>query len=364
MIFEMRYVFSLFVLVIMSGLYSCTNKKASLPCGELEFHSLIQPAPLSAKFINDSMYIWGGSLIKSATDNKYHLFYSRWPRKLGMNGWVSHSEVVHAVSDSPCGPFVYKSVALPVRGEKYWDGMMTHNPTIHYFNGKYYLYYTGNTGDGKSIINDLNWTHRNNQRIGVAVADDPDGSWERLDYPVIDVSADSTAYDALMTSNPSITQMPDGHFLLIYKAVARHRPLPFGGPVVHLAAIGSSPTGPFVKQAQPVFTAEGSDFPAEDPYIWYDKDCYYAIVKDINGFFTDAGKSLVLFYSHNGLDWKLADEPLVTIRELIWEDGTVQKLERLERPQLYFEKGKPVVLLCAARETLDHSFNVQIPLKH
>lgn len=34
---------------------------------------------------------------------------------------------------------------------------------------KYFLYYMGNYGDG-AVTGALNWTHRNHQRIGVAVA--------------------------------------------------------------------------------------------------------------------------------------------------------------------------------------------------
>ena len=30
------------------------------------------------------------------------------------------------------------------------------------------------------------WVNRNNQRIGVAVADDPNGPWKRFDKPLID----------------------------------------------------------------------------------------------------------------------------------------------------------------------------------
>ncbi len=46
-----------------------------------------------------------------------------------------------------------------------------------------------------------------------------------------------------------------------------------------------------------------------------------------------------------------------------WEDHSAKKLEALERPQLFFENGKMVALLCAVNETLEHSYNVQIPLK-
>lgn len=342
---------------------SSAQQKNILAPGELDLFSLVQPVPLSAKFINDSSYIWCGSLVKSHIDQKYHLFYSRWPREYGMNAWVTSSEVAHAVSDSPFGPFEHKDVTLPHRGLDYWDGMYSHNPTVHFFDGKYYLYYVGNFGDGKITSPQLNWSHRNNQRIGVAIADDPNGPWQRFDKPLLDISSDTTAFDAQMVANPSMTKMADGRFLMVYKAVGRQRPQPFGGPVVHLTAISDSPAGPFVKQNKPIFTVDDVDFPAEDPFVWYQDDCYYAIVKDMNGSFTDAGRSLVLFYSTDGLDWKLAKNPLVSDLNIKMVDGTVQKLEALERPQLVFEDGKIIALLCAVNETLGHSYNIQIPLK-
>lgn len=342
---------------------SSAQQKNILAPGELDLFSLVQPVPLSAKFINDSSYIWCGSLVKSHIDQKYHLFYSRWPREYGMNAWVTSSEVAHAVSDSPFGPFEHKDVTLPHRGLDYWDGMYSHNPTVHFFDRKYYLYYVGNFGDGKITSPQLNWSHRNNQRIGVAIADDPNGPWQRFDKPLLDISSDTTAFDAQMVANPSMTKMADGRFLMVYKAVGRQRPQPFGGPVVHLTAISDSPAGPFVKQNKPIFTVDDVDFPAEDPFVWYQDNCYYAIVKDMNGSFTDAGRSLVLFYSTDGLDWKLAKNPLVSDLNIKMVDGTVQKLEALERPQLVFEDGKIIALLCAVNETLGHSYNIQIPLK-
>jgi len=339
------------------------NNKAVESAGSLDLKSMIQPLPLSAKFSDDSFYTWCGTMVKSHVDHQYHLFYSRWPRNLGMASWASHSEIAHAVSKSPFGPFKFKDVALPPRGEKFWDGMVTHNPTIHYFNGEYYLYYMGNRGDGKVTAPQLNWTHRNNQRIGVAVATNPNGPWKRSDVPLIDISPDTTAHDAQVVTNPSVTKTPDGKYLMVYKAVARKRPQPFGGPVVHLTAISNSPEGPFVKQQKPIFTAENVDFPAEDPYVWHQDGCFYAIVKDMKGSFTKAGKSLALFYSIDGLNWKLAQHPLVATLVLQWENGFQQKLEALERPQLFFENGRPIVLLCAVNENLTHSYNVQIPLK-
>ena len=350
------------VTILLSLAASCSSNKQEVQTCELNLQSIMQQVPESAKFINDSFYIWGGSMVKSHVDDKYHLFYSRWPRNLGFSAWVTHSEIAHTVSDSPFGPFEFKNISLPFRGKEYWDGMVTHNPTIHYFNGMYYLYYMGNTGDGKSTGNSLNWTHRNNQRIGVATADDPNGHWERFNKPLIDVSPDSLAHDALMVSNPSVTKMADSKYLMVYKAVAKKGKMPFGGPVVHLTAIANNPEGPFIKQMKPVFTAQNLDFPVEDPFVWYNNNCYYAIVKDMNGAFTNSGRSLALFSSEDGFNWEKARNPLVSKLEIEWKNETKQKVIALERPQLFFENGEMVALLCAVNANIEHSFNVQIPL--
>ncbi|MCX7010733.1 MAG: GDSL-type esterase/lipase family protein [Kiritimatiellaeota bacterium] len=107
--------------------------RAALPAGaasnDYDFTALIQPAPATAKFSDPDYYIWCGTMVRG-DDGKCHLFYSRWPHKNGFNAWVTHSEVAHAVGDSPLGPFKHKDVALPERGKEFWDGHCTHNPTV------------------------------------------------------------------------------------------------------------------------------------------------------------------------------------------------------------------------------------------
>ena len=200
----------------------------------------------------------------------------------------------------------------------------------------------------------------------MAVADHPNGPWRRLEEPLIDVSDDPDAADALMTSNPSILRRADGIFVLVYKAVGKKRPLPKGGPVVHLAATSASPTGPFRKHGKPLFIAPGIDFPAEDPYIWSQGDRCFAIVNDHKGAFAKTGEDcLALFTSTDGLKWDVASHPLVLSRQVTWASGDVESFHRLERPQLWFENGVPTVLFCAAEPTREklHSFNVHIPLR-
>ena len=91
----------------------------------------------------------------------------------------------------------------------------------------------GNRGNGEW------WNHRNNQRIGCAVTSDPEGEWRRKEEPVIDVS--SRGFDSLMTSNPTVTQMPDGRVLAVYKGVSKEGELPKGGPVICGVAIAEHP---------------------------------------------------------------------------------------------------------------------------
>jgi len=355
-----------FIFLILSDTRAGGQTKVLAPVGELNINTAMGRVGKKSVFENDSLFTWGASPVKGE-DGKYHLFYSRWHKKYTFNAWVTHSEVAHAVSDKPFGPYKFSDVALPLRGAQYWDGHYTHNPHIHRFEGKYYLYYTGNFGDGVNIQNALNWTHRNNQRIGVAISDSPYGPWKRSDKPLIDVSPNPDAHDALMMANPSVTRMHDGRYLMVYKAVAKRKPMPGGGPVVHLCAVADKPDGPFVKMNKPIFTVEGSHFPAEDPYIWYQGNCYYAIVKDMFGEFTKHGQSLALFYSTDGFDWKPAKNVLVSTLQYKNNIGRIVKLSHMERPQLLIENGVPRALFLACDSLEDgkvkHTFNIHVPLK-
>ena len=106
-------------------------------------------------FKTEGYYNWCTSIVKSK-DGKYHLFYSRWKKEYSFYGWLTHSEIAHAVSDSPAGPWKYKETVLKGRGKGYWDAITVHNPKIKSFEGKYYLYYCStNLGDMDYTEEDL-----------------------------------------------------------------------------------------------------------------------------------------------------------------------------------------------------------------
>ena len=332
---------------------------------DLNLKDRLAPVHLKSPLKQDGYIIWGASCVKG-DDNMYHLFYSRWKKEAGFFSWASHSEIAHAVSKDLLGPYEFKNVALPARGQEFWDGTTTHNPTVHKFGDKYYLYYMGNCGNGKAAVGgNLNWTHRNSQRIGVAYTSDLNGEWKRLDHPAVDISPEKEAPDHLLTSNPAVTQMPNGKYLIVYKAVGTKNPLPFGGPVVHLAAISDSPTGPFIKQKSLIFTYEGAFFAAEDPCIWTAGNKMYAVVKDNAGKFTGIGRSLALFESKDGINWHPSKDPVVSGLRLTWENGKEQTVANLERPQIYVEDGIIKALFVAISEdgNFSNTYNVPIPIE-
>jgi len=196
------------------------------------------------------------------------------------------------------------------------------------------------------------------------VAEHPAGPWQRFDEPLLDVGP--WKWNGLITTNPSVARNDKGEYLLVYKTVATApaEDMPFGGKVTHGVASSSRPAGPFEKHPEPIFTHPTASFPAEDPYVRFLHGRYWAIVKDQEGYFVESEtQQLVLFESEDGLNWKLAKHPLVTKPCIRWADGDLQKVPRLERPQLYVEDGVPRVLFAAVRPTQGKSFNVHLPLE-
>lgn len=316
----------------------------------LDLKALIQPVPRSAVFQDKGFYTWCGSMIRGEDDKSY-LFYSRWPYEKKMAGWVRYSEIACAVADDPMGPYRPHSVAIKGRGGDFFDAGAAHNPHIHRFGSRYYLYYMGAGEKGNFNAS------RMSQRIGVAVADNLTGPWQRDEKPLIDVTPGS--FDSKMVTNPSVAFFK-GRYVMVYKAQGDD------GKVLHGVAFADAPDGPFQKHGKPIFTHPDHSFPAEDPFIFVYRGSLYAILSD-HAAFTGIKQALCLFRSEDGIDWKPAEHPLVSDRTVLWADGTSETLADLERPQMVFDdKGEPMILFCAAtrgQRSPGNTFNIQIPLQ-
>jgi len=346
-----------------------TGKGKQTPVEELDLHAMVQPVPLANRFIDPGHYVWCGSVTKGK-EGKFYLLYSRWPLAHGFYSWPVTSEVAVAVAETPAGPFKHLKVALPARGTQFWDGSATHNPAVVSYKGKYYLYYMGTSSNAEikqPVPASGNWWHyRNSQRIGVAVADSPDGDWKRMDQPVLSVSPDSTAYDALMVSNPAACFNDKGEVILLYKQVCKNGKIN-GGQVRFGVAFAQSPFGPFTKYHQTIFDAKDGAkewMVAEDPFVWFQQGTYLAIVRDVVGKFTGDSGAFALMVSRDGKAWSPAKHPKVIGSTFFWQNG-VPSISKLERPCLYLENGIPQYLYGANRADKEQtmSFNVAVPLK-
>ena len=162
----------------------------------------------------------------------------------------------------------------------------------------------------------------------------------------------------------------DDDIYMMYKAVSDEGEMPKGGAVVCGMAVADHPLGPFQKSDQPILTNPENPWSVEDPFLWYEDGRFWAVAKDFQGYFTKAGAhSVALFESPDGFSWEVSKEhPLAFRLELHWEDGTVEPLQNMERPQMWLdEDGKPRVICCACTRFSDpkrlYAFNVQIAIK-
>ncbi|MEO0055605.1 MAG: hypothetical protein RLZZ50_1552 [Verrucomicrobiota bacterium] len=358
------------LLIVLSATARPANAVAAAP--ELDLGGRVQPLPPSHRFSLPGYHVWCGAPV-AGPDGRYHLFYSRWPAsKSFAPGWAIHSEIAYAVADRPEGPYVPVNVALPGRGinpatgEKYWDGDVAHNPNAFHHAGRYYLYYTGNHGDGTY------WSHRNRQRIGLAVADNPAGPWRRSDRPILDITDDQKSFDSLCVTSPAACLRPDGGLLLVYKAVEYVEGVVKGGRVRYGAAVADSPDGPCRKVAGDIFNAPASGnaegMCAEDPFIWFSQKYgrrYYAVASDAQGKLTGQKKGLALLESTDGLAWRPAGHAKVLDRRFRLADGHPSAYG-MERPALLMKDDEPQLLFGATDGynvvSGRPSSNVQIPL--
>lgn len=346
-----------------------------LPPSGLNFQQLLpDPVPRAAVFREPGYHLWDPSVVRG-DDGLYHLYYSRWPSSLGFDAWCTHAEIAWATATTHEGPYTFRGLALPARGADFWDGHSVFNTNVVRIGSRYYLYYTGNRGTAEwsperpiQPYSEEWWTHRNRQRIGVAVADSPAGPWIRLDQPLLDTGPSS---GHTIINVPNIVLKPEGGYRLYYKTLAEG-PGRFGGGVFHYGADSDSPLGPFVRHPQPVVNKNELmpevktrfDFHIDDHFEWFQDDRYYAIVKDHDApFLTRHGKSLLLFESADGRTWRPSQHALVTGFSLHWDDGAHQTFERLEMPKLLLADRHPRLLSLAALSAAGgESFLVHLPL--
>lgn len=361
---------------ISKGIAALTFANLGIACRTQENEAFIDrllPAPVGGGFQMEDYWVWGSSVIKGE-DDRYHMFASRWKKEIGFGKWVTNSEIVRAVSDTPVGPYEYQEVVLPIRGRDFFDGLVTHNPRIIKYGEFYLLYYFGTTYEFDIPENDESiWAdHRAqeawmNKRIGMAYSKSVKGPWTRMDQPVIEPRPGK--WDASITSNPApAVNGNTGEILLLYKSSTKG----LTPPLLLGASKAAGMHGPYKRlKDDPIFnfdTSETNENDVEDPFVWWVDDHYELIMKDRYGHICGERGGGIHALSEDGFNWELVSNPLAYSKNILWDNGEIIYQNHFERPFLLIEDGKPTHLFAATgigpkEWNFEKTWNMVIPLK-
>jgi len=308
-----------------------------------EFSKHLKPVGRALEM--EGYYVWCNSPIE-AEDGKIHLFFSRWVATKKMGGWINGSEICHAVADSPESEFKFTAVILAPRGPGFWDATTCHNPLIKQVDGKFCLFFMGNS-NGKT----------NTKRIGLATADSLEGPWTRPAQPLLE-AGETGAWDDHCTTNPAFIKHPNGQYWLYYKSWNTSEYENSTDPVIrgnrkYGLAIADKLEGPYKKYpGNPVidFSSRGGNKQFEDAFVWREKGKFKIIARDMGVFNHEDG---LIMESKDGLKWA---PPQIAYYDAAHYNITqppppsyLKKYGRFERPQLLFQKGKPSYLFTTSQ---------------
>ena len=351
--------------VLMVPLLMFAGAKPTEPVNP--FKGNLAPAPVDGSFRMKDYIVWGGS-VTQGDDGRFYMFASRWPKSVTMRNWVVNSEVVLASADKAEGPYKFEQVVLPPRGPEFWDGMMTHNPSIQRHNGKYILFYIGTTYDfempEEKVSRDIYEKVWNGKRIGVAVADSPFGPWTRMDEPIMQPRPGK--WDGAIISNPAPVVHEDGSVLLIYKSAPvpypernENRALNFG------VAVAPHYLGPYTRMndGQKIEIEGAEDVHVEDPYVWRADGLYHMAAKVMSDGLIDEDGAGFYAFSEDGVHWSVPDDPKAYSRTVKFSDGTERTQRKLERPQVLVQNGRPThIFFATADPEWADIYNLVIPV--
>jgi hypothetical protein len=190
----------------------------------------------------------------------------------------------------------------------------------------------------------------NKKRIGLAVADDINGEFVRRDTPLLE-PRDCSHWDCTITTNPSVAIMPNGKTYMIYKSrCAYARPLKLGIAVAdtpdgEFTRLSDDPILDF--QDENMHIEDPFIWYDEKKQ----KFCLIVKDDVKNGAYGITGEWGSGFYaeSKDCMDFEIGDDPMVYSRRVTWEDGTQRVQCNLERPSVLFdENGEPTHIFCAS----------------
>ena len=262
---------------------------------------------------------WDGGIFKNEENGKYYMFGSRWDQAGGhwgndeAPGWRG-SVAIYATSDNLCGPYVDRGMLwadwCEGAGHNVFPFKISKKDTL-YSQGYRYAISISDTG-----------LHSETANGTLHISKSLDGPWELVEngnggrLNVVDGN--------FSLSNVSICIRKDGK----YQTVNRDGDL----------AIADSLSGEWHIQRNSIWDTV-KDLPQgnlEDPVIWYANGLYHIIVNK-----WDAMCAYYLISEDGITNWKRTNGIAYTPSKdfLMYEDGTLNRWHKLERPNIYMENG-------------------------
>lgn len=291
------------------GSCTCDAWASGADCSYLNFQPVDKAAGLG--YIDPKHSSWGGNAVLGS-DGQWHLYVaeiacnsSDTGSRCGLNGWQTYSQVAHAISDSPDGPYVRQELVLPQEH---------HNPTLQVspVDGSWHIY-SISAGSGPIVVSS---------------SSDEGKTW----------SSSTPGFQVSAQQNPGPVLHKDGSMTMFYRAKAD---LP--DPTCSKESIGvqycSNHSAVCSGGHNPVF-----NHTAEDPSAFVDhRGNWHMFVNVWPGKCKPKQHQGGHAWSRDGVTWS---EPRVGAfnTTVLFTDGTSMTCTRRERPQMVLDAdGIPLV---------------------
>jgi len=185
--------------------------------------------------------------------NQYYIWYTRnlrFHKGVGISGYSGR---VWFATSSDGYSWIEKGEALGTGKKGAFDSHAVFTPNILAYKDKYYLYYTGvkpTPGNPDNVFENNDETDIT--AIGIAVADNPDGPFKRInDDPILEVSNVLTDFDSYRIDDAALS-VKNNQVWLYYKGRSRIHGKSGPGHTQMGVAFSDSPEGPYQKHTNPL----------------------------------------------------------------------------------------------------------------
>jgi len=308
---------------------------------------------------------WGGSVLEDPSTGLFHMYVSRMAGHCGLRSWTSNSEVVHATSLDPEGPYVFAEVVVP---------HFAHGPKVRRLaDGRFLMMYLGCGEPFQPYVHgcangttpphaaggagDPNGRHAavcSQFNVSVRTAASPEGPWSAPRQVFLSGGGQQSWFvnSSTIFTNPSPFPLKNGSLICSYRANA------MGAEHVSVAT-AAGVDGPYLDtRALPALENGNGSWGTEDPFLWRDERQHWHMLMHNLG---AAGVSSHA-YSRDGQTWTRAtEEPYTKLVE--FADGSRREMNSRERPELMLSaEGTPRYFVSGVTVDDDYTYTLVVKL--